>query len=180
MSLKRKTEDQKKNEYKEEFERKQIIELLEKYRKNFPESDYDFKLPDAFIMNDGTIIDVGKRSQKVRVSYGFTQQELASKMGVSRAMVSEVERGVRRFGQGYATRFLQSLPGANMSYIFGAKSKAGNRWEELGKKIDASCKKEDADFIFEEFKRLAIYLAGEEFFSGEKTRRVSKKKTATT
>ncbi len=71
--------------------------------------------------------------KKLRIQCGYTQQEVADKLGVSKATISKYEKGQRKLNH---TEELATLYGVDEAYIFLGKS-----LDELKKAVDSRYEK---------------------------------------
>ena len=57
--------------------------------------DYELKVSDNYFMRKNAVLPrvLGKKVQKARKAKGLTQEELADKIGVSRAYMGYIEQG---------------------------------------------------------------------------------------
>lgn len=63
---------------------------------------------------------IGQRIARIRKQHGYTQQELANKIGIERNLISDYERGRIRLYDEMVTRFALAL-GAKTDDILGLK-----------------------------------------------------------
>lgn len=76
---------------------------------------------------------LGARITRIRKERGFTQLELATKIGIIQSIVSAVERDERKLSDEMAVRFAQAI-GVSMDDMFGA-GQATNKGKKPSRKI---------------------------------------------
>jgi transcriptional regulator with XRE-family HTH domain len=66
--------------------------------------------------------DVGDRIKKVREAHGWTQDTLATKAGISKSFLSDVERGERDISSAYLLKIANALD-ASLEYLLRGEAK---------------------------------------------------------